>query len=148
MRLAAAILLSAIVACPVPASAQGRGAPARPAPAAPARPAEKEPPPEPPPQPYERDLLRLSEIVGALSFLRDLCGSPDAAQWPAQMRALLDVEGDTPGRRDRLAGAYNRGYRSYALTYRECTPSAAEASSRFLKEGDGLSRSIAGRYGG
>ena len=129
---------------------QGRGAgpPARaaPAPAAPAKP--PEPPPEPPPAPYEKELLRLSEIVGSLAFLRNLCASTDAAEWPKRMQSLLETEGTTPGRRERLAGAYNRGYRGYALTYRTCTPSAMEATARYLKEGETLSRNLAGRYGG
>ena len=34
---------------------------------------------EPPPPIYEDKLLRLSEILGALSFLRDLCGEADGA---------------------------------------------------------------------
>ncbi|HEX2724321.1 MAG TPA: TIGR02301 family protein, partial [Beijerinckiaceae bacterium] len=101
-----------------------------------------------PAPPYEKDLLRLSEIVGSLAFLRSLCASSDAAEWPKRMQALLESEGTTPGRRERLAGAYNRGYRGYALTYRVCTPSATEAMARYLKEGEALSRNLAGRYGG
>jgi uncharacterized protein (TIGR02301 family) len=133
-----------------PASAQqGRSqTPARGAPASPAKPAEPPPAPEPPAPPYEKEMLRLSEIVGALAFLRSLCAAPDAGEWPARMQALLETEGTTPARRERLAGAYNRGYRGYALTYRTCTPSATEASARYLKEGDTLSRNLAGRYGG
>jgi uncharacterized protein (TIGR02301 family) len=134
-----------------PADAQqGRGqTPPRGAPAAPVKPPEPPPPaPEPPPPPYEKDLLRLSEIVGALAFLRSLCAAPDSNEWQARMQALLETEGNTPSRRERLAGAYNRGYRGYALTYRTCTPSATEASARYLKEGETLSRSLAGRYGG
>ena len=104
-----------------------RSAPA--APATPAKPAEPPPAPEPPPPPYEKELLRLSEIVGSLAF-------------------LLESEGTTPGRRERLAGAYNRGYRGYALTYRTCTASATEATARYLKEGETLSRNLAGRFGG
>lgn len=131
----------------VPALGQTR-APARstPAPAAPAKP--PDPPPDPPAAPYEKDLLRLSEIVGALAFLRELCASPDAAQWPARMRSLLDAEGTTPARRERLAGAYNRGYRGYALTYRACTPSAHEAAGRYIAEGERLSQNLTARYGG
>ena len=64
------------------------------------------------------------------------------------MQVLLEAEGSTPGRKERLAGAYNRGYQAYALTYRVCTPSAQEASVRFLAEGEQLARSITGRYGG
>ena len=145
---AALLLLSVFAAAPVHAQ-QGRPAqaPARSGPA-PAKPAEPPPAPEPPPPPYEKDLLRLSEIVGSLAFLRTLCASSDAAEWPKRMQALLESEGTTPSRRERLAGAYNRGYRGYALTYRACTPSATEASARYLKEGEVLSRSLAGRYGG
>ena len=139
----------------VPASAQqqqGRSArpPARsaPAPTTPAKPPEPPPVPEPPPPPYEKELLRLSEIVGSLAFLRALCASSDGPEWPKRMQALLESEGTTPGRRERLAGAYNRGYRGYALTYRTCTPSATEATARYLKEGETLSRNLAGRFGG
>jgi uncharacterized protein (TIGR02301 family) len=104
--------------------------------------------PEPPPAPYEPELLRLAEIIGSLSFLRSLCGTPDAPEWPQRMQALLDAEGTTPGRKERLAGAYNRGYRAFALTYRVCTASAGDATTRYVQEGDQLSRSLAGRYGG
>jgi uncharacterized protein (TIGR02301 family) len=128
-----------------PALAQQRP-PARQAP----KPAEKEPPPPPPEQaaPYDRDLTRLSEIIGSLAFLRELCAGADAAEWPNRMKALIEAEGVTPGRRDRLAGAYNRGYRGYASTYRVCTPAAHEAAGRFVAEGERLSHALAGRFGG
>jgi uncharacterized protein (TIGR02301 family) len=142
-------LVTALATLPAGAQ-QGRGAQpaARGAPAAPAKPPEPPPAPEPPPPPYEKELLRLSEVVGSLAFLRSLCASSDAAEWPKRMQALLETEGTSPGRRERLAGAYNRGYRGYALTYRACTASATEATARYLKEGESLSRNLAGRYGG
>ena len=150
------LALGLAVGAPLVAPAQQRGgAPpaqaARTTPAKPgeaAKPSEPTPPPEPPAPPYEKDLLRLSEIVGSLAFLRSLCTAADATEWPKRMQALLETEGTTPGRRERLAGAYNRGYSSYALTYRTCTPSAAEATARYLKEGEQLSRNLAGRFGG
>lgn len=115
-------------------------------PAAPAR--EPAPPPEPAPTAYEPDLLRLAEIMGSLSFLRQLCSAPEAAQWQVRMNDLMTVEGTTPGRRERLAGAYNRGFRSFALTYRSCTVAAQEASTRLSQDGDSVSRRLASRYGG
>lgn len=140
-----AVILAACLVVAIPALAQTRPKPAP-------KPPEKEAPaPSPPadtPAPYDRDLLRLSEIIGALSFLRDVCGNPDAPEWPARMKALLDAEGTSPGRRDRLAGAYNRGYGGYAVTYRVCTPSAVEAATRFIAEGERLSVALAGRFGG
>jgi uncharacterized protein (TIGR02301 family) len=110
--------------------------------------AEPAPVVEPPPAPYEKELLRLAEIMGGLAMLRPLCSAPDASEWSRRMQILLEAEGSTPGRKERLAGAYNRGYQAYALTYRVCTPSAQEASVRFLAEGEQLARSITGRYGG
>jgi uncharacterized protein (TIGR02301 family) len=150
------LVLSAILAAGAPpeASAQQRGAaPAAPAARnAPTTPAAKPPDapaaqPEPPPPPYEKELLRLSEILGSLAFLRKLCAASDAAEWPKRMQALIESEGTTPGRRARLAGAYNRGYQSFALTYRTCTASAAEAVVRYLNEGEQLAHNLVGSYG-
>ncbi|MEE8628030.1 MULTISPECIES: TIGR02301 family protein [Methylobacterium] len=142
---ARAAVLAVCLLAASPALAQTRPKPA-------AKPPEKEvpapPPPPDAPAPYDRDLLRLSEIIGALSFLRELCGHPDAPEWPARMKALLESEGTSQGRRDRLAGAYNRGYGGYAVTYRVCTPSAVEATTRFIGEGERLSVALAGRFGG
>jgi uncharacterized protein (TIGR02301 family) len=153
MRPLLVALLLAAFAAVLSASAQqqqGRGArpPAARGTPAPAKPAEPPPAPEPPPPPYEKEVLRLSEIVGSLAFLRALCASSDADEWPKRMQALIDTEGTTPARKERLAGAYNRGYRGFAITYRICTASAAEATARYLKEGETLSRGIAGRFGG
>jgi uncharacterized protein (TIGR02301 family) len=145
-----AVVVGALAAAAPAAAQQGRGttaAPGRTAPAAPAKPAEP-PPQEQTPPVYDKELLRLSEIVGSLAFLRSLCAGSDAGEWPKRMQALLEAEGTTPARRERLAGAYNRGYRGYALTYRTCTPSATEATARYLKEGETLSRNLAGRFGG
>jgi len=152
-----ALLASLPFAQPPAAVAQQRSGASQAAPqgarTTPAKPGEAQTAPEPtPPEPpaasYEKDLLRLSEIVGSLAFLRTLCSAPDATEWPKRMQALLETEGTTPARRERLAGAYNRGYRGYALTYWTCTPSAAEATLRYLQEGERLSRDLAGRYGG
>lgn len=145
-----ALLLAAALVAAAPALAQQRGAPSRAAaPKAADKPAEKPAEPADAPAPYDRDLLRLSEVIGAMAFLRALCAAPDAAQWPARMKTLIDSEGAaSAARRDRLAGAYNRGYRGYALTYRACTPSAREAAALYAAEGDRLSHALAGRFGG
>jgi|UPI0003490B48 uncharacterized protein (TIGR02301 family) len=145
-RLSLAALL--VLSPAAEAVAQQRSSPAKSAPKPPEKDKEPPPPAEPPPAPYDRDLMRLSEIVGALAFLRSLCSAPDAAEWPARMKAILDSEGGTPTRRDRLAGAYNRGFRGYSLTYRVCTPAAGEAARRYIAEGERLSHAIAGRFGG
>ena len=100
--------------------------------------------------PYERQLLRLSEILGALEWLTNVCGEDSATmirgQWRARMLALIETEGATPQRRERLAGGYNRGYRGYEATYRTCTPNARLVIGRFLDEGGRIARDVGNQY--
>jgi uncharacterized protein (TIGR02301 family) len=145
-RRGGAAILALLMVLALPAGAQQRAKPS--AKEAPKDAPKEQPAPTDSPAPYDRDLMRMAEVIGSLAFLRNLCAAPDAAQWPAQMKALIDAEGITSARRDRLAGAYNRGYRGYALTYRVCTPAAHEAAGRFLAEGERLSHALAGRFGG
>jgi len=109
--------------------------------------------PEPPPAaetppPYEPQLLRLAELMGALAYLRDLCGAHDADVYRAKMASLLEVEAKSEARKEGLAGAYNRGFGEYGLFYRACTPAAKEIIARFLDEAARISADVANRYGG
>jgi uncharacterized protein (TIGR02301 family) len=97
-------------------------------------------------RPYDDKLLRLCEILGAVHYLRELCGANDGQLWRDRMRELMDAEGSTALRRAKLTRSFNSGYRSYSRTYNSCTPSAQTAISRFLAEGtdiaDGLVKSV------
>jgi len=97
-------------------------------------------------KPYDDKLMRLSEILGAVHYLRELCGANDGQLWRDPMRELLDSEGSSALRRAKLTRSFNNGYRSYSRTYNNCTPSAQTAISRFLAEGaeiaDGLMKSV------
>lgn len=97
-------------------------------------------------RPYDPQLLRLAELLGALTTMRQLCGANDGEQWRARMQALLDAEGSTPARKDRLASAYNRGLQGYGLTYRTCTANARVVINRFLDESSRLARDVGSRY--
>ncbi len=99
------------------------------------------------PPPYEPELLRLSEILGALTYLRDICGNTDAESWRGRMQALLDSEAKTATRKEHLAGAYNRGFHGYEISYRACTPNAQVIIKRFLAEGEKIAHDVANRYG-
>jgi uncharacterized protein (TIGR02301 family) len=96
--------------------------------------------------PYETALSQLAEILGALHYLRPLCGASEQGQWRNEMQALLDAAQLSPGGRNLLVTSFNRGYVSYEQTYRSCTPAASLAIRRFLDEGARLSRDIATRY--
>ena len=58
-------------------------------------------------------MLRLVEIMGAMSFLEKLCNVSDGAQWREKTQTLIDAEDPHPARRERLAGAFNRGFNGY-----------------------------------
>jgi uncharacterized protein (TIGR02301 family) len=96
--------------------------------------------------PYDRDLQRLAEILGALHYLRGLCGANEGGKWRSEMQALLDAETPSGERRDRLTASFNRGYRGFQQTYRTCTPAADLVIRRYLEEGSKISREITARY--
>jgi len=104
------------------------------------------PPGEPPPPIYEEKLLRLAEILGSLSFLRDLCGGSDGAAWREEMTGLLAAEQPLPLRRRRLIARFNHGFETYNAVYRSCTPSAQLAITRYLAEGQTLASDVRSRY--
>lgn len=97
-------------------------------------------------RPYDDKLLRLSEVLGAVHYLRELCGADEGQLWRDRMRELMDAEGTTALRRARLTRSFNKGYQGYSRTYRTCTPSAQTAVTRFLAEAtqiaDGLMRNV------
>ena len=96
--------------------------------------------------PYEADMQRLAEILGALHYLRALCGANEGQTWRNEMQALVDAEAPGGDRRDRLIGSFNRGYRGFQQTYRTCTPAANVAIRRYLDEGAKIARDITARY--
>lgn len=133
-------------------SAQGT----RPRPQAhPSAPATPVPPPEPPAPVYEPQLLRLSEILGALTYMTELCRADgprlnpqsEGEAWRQKMRDLLEAEATNPPQKERLAGAYNKGLSGYQMTYRACTPSGKVAMQRLLGEGAKLAQDLSNRFG-
>ena len=97
--------------------------------------------------PYDDKLLRVSEILGAIHYLRALCGAKEGNKWRDVMAKIVETEKPGPNRRARLIAHFNRGYRSFSSTYAECTPSALLASERYVKEGIALTNQITTRYG-
>ena len=96
--------------------------------------------------PYEAEMQRLSEILGALHYLRDVCGAKEGQIWRNEMQALVDAEAPSGERRERLIASFNRGYRGFQQTYRTCTPAADYAIRRYLEEGSRIARDITARY--
>jgi uncharacterized protein (TIGR02301 family) len=123
MRRAFALLLLVLAASPAFAQATKGGRPA-----------------------YENDIQRLSEILGALHYLRDICGAREGQAWRNEMQALLDAEAPSGERKERLTASFNRGYRGFQQSYRTCTPAADFAIRRYLEEGAKIARDITARF--
>ena len=140
-RLGLGCLVAATVL--IPARAETPVPPERPRDERPASPPDADAEP-----PYEGKLQRLAELIGTLAFLRELCVPGEGAVWRAKMVDLLAAEGTTDLRRDRLAGAFNRGFDDYRITYRTCTASAATAIERAMTEGSGIAQDLSARFGG
>jgi uncharacterized protein (TIGR02301 family) len=98
------------------------------------------------PAPYDHDLERLSEILGALHFLRGICNSDEGQKWRNEAQALIDAEAPAGGRHDQMVAGFNRGYRGFQQNYRTCTPAADAVIRRYLEEGAKIARDITARY--
>lgn len=96
--------------------------------------------------PYQSRLDRLSEILGALHYLRPLCYPQEKNAWREDMLSLLDAENPTQARRDRMITAFNRTYNGFKENYRICNASAKLAGERYREEGAKLSRDLTSRF--
>ncbi|MFK5979783.1 MAG: TIGR02301 family protein [Rhizobiaceae bacterium] len=99
------------------------------------------------PPAYDNQMMRLAEILGALHYLRELCGSNEKQLWREKMTFLIANEEPTDERKARLISNFNKGFRGFREIYRECTPTAVTAANRYLKQGARLSAEIPDRYG-
>ena len=95
---------------------------------------------------FESSLQRLAEILGALHYLRNICGENEGQKWRNEMQALVDAEAQGGERKARLTAAFNRGYRDYQQNYRTCTPAAEVVIRRYLDEGSKIARDMTARY--
>ena len=97
---------------------------------------------DPDARPYDAQIYRLSEILGAVHYLRALCGAEEGQTWRNQMREMANAEGTSALRRAKLHDSFNKGYRGYARTYRTCTKPALVAINHFMEQGAGIADSL------
>ncbi|TCL70194.1 uncharacterized protein (TIGR02301 family) [Rhizobium sp. BK251] len=98
--------------------------------------------------PYDDRLARLAELLGSVHYLRNLCTHSGGDDWRVSMQQLLDSETrDEPKRREKLTAAFNRGYRTFASVYTDCTAAAIVAEERYRNEGATLATEITSRFG-
>jgi len=95
---------------------------------------------------YDKEFVRLAEILGALHYLYPLCGEEEH-DWRGFMERLLGAEKPDAARRTQFIAAFNRSYHGFAENYRQCTPPAHTTIDMYSKEGAELARALINRYG-
>ena len=95
---------------------------------------------------YDRELHRLSEILGSLHYLRNLCGET-SSQWRDYMQALITAEEPDPARKSLFIARFNAGYRSFSEIYVRCTPTALSLIDDYVAEGAEISSNLM-QFGG
>lgn len=97
--------------------------------------------------PYEGELLRLAEVLGAVHYLRGLCETDEGQTWRSMLQELMDAENPSQERRASIIERFNRGYRSFEQSYHVCNETAVRVVERYMEEGADLAQGIATRYG-
>jgi uncharacterized protein (TIGR02301 family) len=84
--------------------------------------------------------------MGALAYMSMLCNERDAEGWRQRMNEMLEAEGTTAQRKERLAGAFNRGYIGYQPTHRACGDRSRQVIDGLVAKGQQLARDMSSRY--
>lgn len=87
-------------------------------------------------------LLDLSEILGALAHLEDICGQGEGSR--TDMEALLASEELTPVRQSVLIDSFNRGFRNVAVTHQRCTNASERLIERHHQRGGDIISGLLG----
>ena len=91
-------------------------------------------------------MQRLAEILGALHYLRDVCGANEGQKWRNQMQALIDAEAPDGERKRKIVASFNRGTADSSRPTAPARPAADIAIRRYLDEGAKIARDITARY--
>jgi len=96
----------------------------------------------------EGELVRLSEILGAVHHLREVCNANEGQLWRMKMQDLLKHEKPSPDMKELMVARFNRAYHQHRQAYPRCTGQARTDAARFLDEGSGLAQRLAARTRG
>jgi uncharacterized protein (TIGR02301 family) len=97
--------------------------------------------------PYEKEILRLSQILGAMHYLNKICPANVNKNWRGSMGNIINNERASGKYRGKLTAYYNRGFKAYQITYKTCTDNAKHVINQYTNEGAELAKSIIIRYG-
>lgn len=87
-------------------------------------------------------LLNLTEILGALAHLEEICGQGSGSR--TDMETLLASEDLTPVRQSVLIDSFNRGFRNVAVTHQRCTNASERLIDRHHQRGGAIVSGLLG----
>jgi len=93
--------------------------------------------------PLQTKLLRLSEILGAVHHLREVCGANEGPLWRNKMIGLLEITRVSGRQREALVSRFNAGFYKAGRNFPVCTGKAIRESNALLKEGQQVSGALA-----
>ena len=98
-------------------------------------------------QSYLRDLVSLSEMVGAAHAVREGCNGATDQYWRAYMIQLLGLEAPLQsGLRTQMVSAFNRGFEREKSRRAGCDASANDREAQYSIEGQQLAERLAAFY--
>jgi uncharacterized protein (TIGR02301 family) len=93
--------------------------------------------------PVERQqTIDLAYVLGEAHALAAVCGAPSDLRWRARMNRLMEVEGQDPATRGRLADGFNAGFLTRQSEFAGCTPAARRAQRNVAGRGAALARAL------
>lgn len=95
-------------------------------------------------QGYARDLVELSDTLGAAHGIRNLCNGEADQYWRTRMIDLLSLEAPTQSRlRASMVAAFNDGFTRSTGRYQTCSTDAVAAETRYAADGRAISDRLA-----
>ena len=95
---------------------------------------------------YDKQMLRLSELLGGMHYLRNLCNQNEGQMWRDEMSNLIDLEDPSEIRRALFVARFNRTYRALREIYSVCTPSAVEIANKYKEESALIANELISQY--
>lgn len=87
-------------------------------------------------------LTRLSQILGTIHHIRDVCGANDGPLWRNKMIDMINAAKLEPERRQALITQFNDAYYDARTGYPKCSGEAARRANMLFDEAQRLSSSL------
>ena len=95
---------------------------------------------------YNNKFYRLSEILGSLHYLQNLCYKKNMIWRISMIELIHDTKFDTKTK-SQFYAAFNNAYRSFSLNYHQCTASSKWAHENYRLEAKKLIDELLHDYG-